>query len=92
MVVNQVDVKGIWLIEPEDHSPVSSNRNCPKSRQLALESVQSEGRQSHMSNRWRCVQNSQDFAKLLNVLGGDATRVVIFEQAFKAFVTKRTDH
>jgi len=40
MIVNQIDVKCITLLEPEDHPPVTANGHAPETFQLTLQWMQ----------------------------------------------------
>lgn len=92
MVIDIINIHGIALDEPENHSPVRANCHGPKSFQLALKRMKTEARQVHISWRGRSIKTRENIAQMLRVLAIDAPLVVVLIKAFQPFVTDRPDH
>lgn len=89
MVIDIINIHGVALDEPENHSPVRPNCHGPKPFQLALKRMKTEARQVHISWLGRSIKTRENIAQLFRVLAIDAPLVVVLIKAFPPFVTDR---
>jgi hypothetical protein len=92
MIINEVDVKSLAVFEPKNNAPIRAHCERPKSFEIALQRMQSQGRQIQIAYALRCVDQSQYLANFPDVLGADASWVVILEKLFEPFVPETGDH
>ena len=57
-----------------------------------LQRMQLETRNSHIRNRFRCVEAKKDIDELKYVLRTHPTRIVVVEEAFQPLMSKGLDH
>ncbi len=86
MVVNIVNVVCTAVRKMENHSPVRANRHGIKPLQFALERMQTETQQIHISDGLGRIEPGENIAQLNNVLGQHAARVIVFVKALQSLV------
>jgi hypothetical protein len=77
MVVHEIDIERIAGIEPKDDPPVRPHGDCPEAAQVALERMQAESVYIQILSPQCCVQRGQDQPDTLDMLGRDATRIIV---------------
>jgi hypothetical protein len=92
VIVNVVDIECVVPAKPENHAEISADANRPAARQLALQRMQIESRESQVSRRDRRIENRQDQPETLRVFRLNASFASGFEKASKPFVREALDH
>src|SRR5580658_1870377 len=92
MIVEIVDIERIAIGETKNHSPVRPDGDRPKAFHLALERMQPESGQIHISDVGRSVETNKNVAESFGVLAHDAAMIVVIVKALEAFVADRPDH
>jgi hypothetical protein len=92
MVVDQINVAGVTLLEPEDHPPVRAESHAPEAFQAASERVEPETGKIHVFGLSGSVENGEDILRLLDVIGPDAFGFAILEKPFQPLVPKALNH
>jgi hypothetical protein len=73
MVIDIINIERLALGEAENHTPVGTNRYRPKAFQLALERMQPEARQVHISDRTCSIKARENVPQLFGVFPYHAT-------------------
>lgn len=60
MVIDEIDLAGVSVLEPEDNAPVSGHRYGPEARKVALERMQTKAREVHIADLRRLFQASEN--------------------------------
>ena len=77
MVVNQINVRGVPIVEPEDDSPVSRDCYCPETGSVAAKAVQPVAREIYTLCISCGVQPGQNVCDLVDVIRRDAPPVSV---------------
>jgi hypothetical protein len=79
------------VAKAENHPPVRANGHAVETLQFALQRVQTETWQVHVSDRPGCIEPRQNVAQLADMLGNNPTLIVVFMKAFQSLVAYRPD-
>jgi hypothetical protein len=77
------------VAKAENHPPVRANGHAVETLQFALQRVQTETRQVHVSDCPGCIEPRQNVAQLADMLGNNPTLIVVFMKAFQSLVAYR---
>src|SRR5947208_1889250 len=92
VVVHIVKIKGVMVDKAENHTPVCTNRNRPKTFLPAFEGMQLKTGHIHVGHGLGRVEPCENIAQLDSVFSHDATRVVFFMETFQSLVAYRSYH
>jgi len=92
MVVQIIDVEYVTVGKAECHSPVCADRHRPEPFHFALEGMQPEAGQIHISCSVGCVEAHENITQLNDVFSWHSARVGVFVKAFQSSVADRPDH
>ena len=88
MIVDQIDVQRCAVFEPEHNSPVRPHRDRPEPLIVALQPVKTKPDVIDALDGRRRVENGQNTANLLQVLGADAAGIVFGKSRFRPLCRK----
>jgi hypothetical protein len=92
VVVGQIDIKGVALPEAENDPPVPRDRDALQALEVALQRVEPPaGKQAYVARFLGRIERGEHVRDLLGLAGGNATAVVVFEQALEPFVSEAPD-
>lgn len=60
MVIDEIDLAGVSVLEPEDNAPVSGHRYGPEARKVALERMQTKALEVYIADLRRLFQASEN--------------------------------
>jgi len=92
VVVDQVDIKGITILETEGDAPVSRNRHAPVASSVTPEPVKTIPWQIEISRHSGTIQMGQDALNASQLVGSDPTVVALVVEALQAQVPKTLKH
>ena len=92
MVVDQVDVMGMAGIEAENDTPISSDSHSPKPGQIALERMQPEPRQVHLSDLIGLIETRENALNLVNLIRPELAPIALLVQSPQSTVPEAPDH
>jgi len=92
MIIEIINVQRVVVGETEDDPPIGADGHGPKVFELALQGVQPETRQVHVSKRTCRIETREYVTQLHRVFGDDAPWIIVFVKALQPFVSNRPDH
>jgi hypothetical protein len=88
MIVDQIDVEGVAVLEPEYDPPVCPHRYGPEASQIPSQGMKAKAWQGDILDRARRIQQAENVLDPVDELRIDPLPFAILEQAFEALVTK----
>ncbi len=82
MIVDIINIVRISLVQTEYDSPIGANGHSIKAFQFALQRVKPEPRQIHINSSAGCIQPRQNVAQLVDMIGVNATWIIVLIQTF----------
>jgi hypothetical protein len=92
VVIDQIDIRGVALLETENDAPVGTDGDAPITRELAFQRVQPKARQIELLRACRHIEPGQHARNLICMLRVHLAPVVVFVKAAQAAMSKATDH
>src|SRR5450631_1404955 len=93
MVVDEINIEGVTVFEPENYSPVSGDGHAPKTLQLALQRMQTPaGKQRDVGGLLGRFDGSENVADLLRLPSRQSRGVIRFEEAPQLLALEASDH
>lgn len=92
MVVNELDIVGIAILEPENNAPITGHLHAPKAFQLAFQRMQVPARPIEVAWLLRNIQEEQNILHGRKMIRSHLTFVVTFIEPLQAAILKRPDH
>jgi len=92
MIINQLNIKGVSILEPENDPPVRANGDGPEPSTLTLEPVQAIAREVECLRRFRGIERGKDIFDSVDEVCADLTGVGTLEKPFQPPVLKAQDH
>jgi hypothetical protein len=92
VVINVIDILDVTVHKAEDDTPIRANRHCPKSLQVAPESMQAKTRKVHVVGSAGRIETRKDVSELSDLLRRQATWIVVLMKTTQPFVADRPDH
>ena len=88
VIVNQLNIKGVSILKPEDDAPIRAHRNRPVSFPITLELVQPIARQIKSLGRGRNIEDRQDLLYRINQIRTDSAPVSLLIKPFQSSTVK----
>jgi hypothetical protein len=92
VVIDQVDIKGIAILETESDAPVARNRHAPVASSVTPEPVKTIPGQIEITGYSRTIQMSQNALDASQLVGSNPTAVALVVEALQATVPKPLNH
>jgi hypothetical protein len=92
VIINQLNVKEVSILKPENDPPVGANGNGPESFAVTFQLMQAVAGKIESVGRFRGVERGQNIFDSLDEVCPDLTGVVTLEKPFKPPVLKALDH
>jgi len=89
MVVQIIDVRGVTVLEAEDHTPVCPHGHRPVTGIVAFERMQTEAGQVHVVRRRGRIQTRDYIAHDIPMFGIDLPVLSALIEAFERLLLKR---
>lgn len=80
MIIDQFNISGVAVLEPEHDAPVGSNGHGPVALPITLEGMKLEAGHRHVLYRDCLIQLIQDRSHAGQELGANSPRIVILVQ------------
>lgn len=92
MIIDKIDIDGIFAVEAENDPPIGPHRHSPISLPLSLQRVKAKARNRHVLRRTRLAEPGKNAGDLVHVLWVEPAAIVIQKKAFQPFVPESPDH
>jgi hypothetical protein len=92
MVVDEIDVEGVTLFEPENQPPVSGDGHAPKTSQLTLQRMQTPaGKQRDVRESLGRIDDGENIADLRRLTRRQSGDVIGFKEAPQLLALEASD-
>ena len=93
MVVDEIDVEGVAVFEPENQPPVSGDGHAPRTFQLTLQRMQTPaGEQRDVGRLLGRIDGGENVGDLLRLIRRQSGGVIRFKEAPKLLALEASDH
>jgi hypothetical protein len=92
MIINQLNIKGVTILEPENDPPVCTNGDCPESFAVAFELMQAIAGKVEGLRRFRSIERGKNIFNSVGEVCPDLAAVALLEKPFQPPVLEAPDH
>jgi hypothetical protein len=92
MIVDEVNIPGCAVLEPENNSPIGANRDRPEVLAITSQRVKTECGKIECADRFRLFQHGKDLSDFPDMLRVDAPRIFLLEKLTQPSVSETLDH
>jgi hypothetical protein len=86
MIIDKIDINGIFAIKTEDNPPIGSHGHSPVALPLSLQRVKAKARHGHVLRRTRLAEPGKNAGDLARVLGIKLAAIIFQKQPLEPFV------
>jgi len=92
MIINQLNIKGVAILESENDPPVGTNGNRLESFAVTFEFMQPIAGKVEGLRRFRGIERGQNIFNSVDEVSPDVAAVALLEKPFSAPVLEAPDH
>jgi len=92
VIVDEIDIKYISILEPEDDAPVRPDRDRPKALKVALQHMKTKSRLIKSLYRHRGIKYGQYPSDAIDYVRRKLPAVILFVEPLEPLVAKTLDH